>query len=126
LNFTERQQSASFGTLVEYISIGVSKIKEWGDDSSYPIQPMLDVIQDCSVLLTSQAALWVAKPGIKDEVRMEIASDNVKDIMDTLIKVEDLLREKDKKDVSVEQKSRFELVKSMQVFLGHRFYDYES
>ncbi|KAI8884794.1 hypothetical protein K501DRAFT_217057, partial [Backusella circina FSU 941] len=121
LNSSERG-SASFGTLVEYISIGVNRIKEWANNGSYPVQPMLDVIQDCSVLLASQVALWVAKPGLKDEIRMEIASDNVKDIMDTLIKVEGLLKEESKKRESVELKSRSEVVKTLQVFLCKRFY----
>jgi hypothetical protein len=119
-----QENGCSFGTLTEFINEGSNMINTWMMDANeYPIQSLLDVVQDCSILLASQTVLWIAKPDITEEVRMEIASDNVKDIMGSLSKVTSMLKKMDEKTKSVDTKIRVQLVHSLHNFLTLRFFE---
>ncbi|KAI8891376.1 hypothetical protein K501DRAFT_235425 [Backusella circina FSU 941] len=119
-----QENGCSFGTLIEYINQGSNMVNTWMmNENEYPIQSLLDVVQDCSILLASQTVLWIAKPDITEEVRMEIASYNVKDIIGSLSKVTSMLKKMDEKTKSVDTKIRVQLVNSLQNFLTLRFFE---
>ncbi|KAG2230217.1 hypothetical protein INT48_002087 [Thamnidium elegans] len=111
---------ASFGTLVEYMGAGVTMLSQWQDSKEYSMKEVLDFIQDCGLLLTSQIALWIAKPTIKDEIRMDIAQDNMTDIVDSLGKAESTLKKLNSTSNPLE--SRIKLIQTLQAFLGNRYY----
>ncbi|KAG0168528.1 hypothetical protein DFQ30_004626 [Apophysomyces sp. BC1015] len=87
-------EPASFGTLIECMNSGMSMIKHWQaqDPNNNMILSMQDVIEGCLCLLTTQAMLWMAKPNLEDDARQELATDNVKDIVEILNKVEATLK----------------------------------
>jgi hypothetical protein len=115
-------ESASFGTLMECISNCMDKVTQWQQEQDYIVQPLLEVIKDCALLLTTQAALWIAKPNISDEVRVEIAQENVTDIMECMTKVGTSLaklQESNKFNV----KSKLKLIQLLKSFLAERYYE---
>lgn len=113
-------ESASFGTLVQCINAGITMLSQPQNVKEYYSKEILDLIQDCSVLLTSQVALWIAKPDIKDETRMGIAQDNMTEIVDNLVKVESTLKKLSTASSPLE--SRIKLIQTLQAFLGNRYY----
>lgn len=115
---------ASFGTMVECINAGIIMVNQWQDskDENQPIQEALDVVQSCSLMLTSQAALWVAKPNITNEMKMIIAVENIMDIVEVLSKAASTLEKlSEKNDVDI--KSRIKLIYMLQTFLSKRFFE---
>ncbi|KAG1047762.1 hypothetical protein G6F43_009807 [Rhizopus delemar] len=115
---------ASFGTMVECINAGIIMVNQWQDskDENQPMQEALDVVQSCSLMLTSQAALWVAKPNITNEMKMIIAVENIMDIVEVLSKAASTLEKlSEKNDVDI--KSRIKLIYMLQTFLSKRFFE---
>ncbi|KAG1220167.1 hypothetical protein G6F35_006905 [Rhizopus arrhizus] len=115
--------AASFGTLVECINASITMVNQWQDAQDQPLQQALDVIQSCSLILTSQAALWVAKPDISDDVRMGIAVDNIMDIAEVLSKAASTLEKLAEKKTAADLKSRVKLIHMLQTFLNKRFFE---
>lgn len=113
-------ESASFGTLIETMSVCIVMIGQWQEYKDYPIQELLNVIQDCALLLTTQVALWVAKPNMKDELRLEIAQENLIDIVEALNKMGTSLKKLDEKH---NVKSKLKLIHLLQSFLGDRYFE---
>lgn len=112
-------ETATFGTLIEFIKTGISMMDQWSNNKEYPTSELLDVIQDCSLLLTTQLVLWIAKPDIKEDTRMEIAQDNLTDVVDINSKVEIALK---KMSNAAALQSRVKLIQTLQAFLGKRYY----
>lgn len=118
-------ESASFGTLMECISNCIEKITQWQpeEDVDYPVQPLLEVVKDCALLLTTQAALWIAKPNISDEMRVEIAQENVTDIMECITKVDISLTKLQESNSKFNVKSKLKLIQLLKSFLATRYYE---
>ncbi|RCH93745.1 hypothetical protein CU097_005191 [Rhizopus azygosporus] len=114
---------ASFGTLVECINASIVMINQWQDAKDEPLEQALDVIQSCSLMLTSQAALWVAKPDLSDEVRMGIAVDNIMDIVETLSKAATTMEKLVEKKIVGDIRLRIKLIYMLQTFLSERFFE---
>lgn len=114
-------ESASFGTLIECMSVCIAMIGQWKGVKDYSIQELLNVIQDCALLLTTQVALWVAKPNIKDELRLEIAQENLIDVVEALNKTGSSLKKLDEQTHNI--KSKLKLIHLLQSFLGNRYFE---
>lgn len=79
---------ASFGTMIECINAGIILLKaEHHGKSKQIARGLLYLIEGCAVLLTTQTALWIAKPELTDDVRQELADDNLIDVVNTLTKL---------------------------------------
>ncbi|KAG1433481.1 hypothetical protein G6F57_022118 [Rhizopus arrhizus] len=74
-------------------------------------------------MLTSQAALWVAKPDLSDEVRMSIAVDNIMDIVETLSKAATTMEKLVEKKIVGDIRLRIKLIYMLQTFLSERFFE---
>ncbi|KAI9277375.1 hypothetical protein BY458DRAFT_554388 [Sporodiniella umbellata] len=117
--------SASFGTLIEYINTSMAIVGQWevNNEKDEPLKEALDVIQSCALILTSQVALWVAKPDITSDDRTGIAVENVMDIAEVLsnatFALEKLIDKKAVEDIV----SRVKLMNMMQTFLNKRFFE---
>jgi hypothetical protein len=118
-------ESASFGTLMECISNCMEKVAQWQQEEQeeYPVEPLLEVIKDCALLLTTQAALWISKPNISDEVRVEIAQENITDIMECMTKVGTLLAKLQESNSKFNVKSKLKLIQLLKSFLAERYYE---
>ncbi|KAI7893866.1 nucleoporin subcomplex protein binding to Pom34-domain-containing protein [Mucor mucedo] len=111
-------KSTSFGTLVECITAGTSMLTQAQKDHQAP--ELANFIQSCAVLLTSQVALWVTKPEMQQDMRMEIGQESVTDIVDCLVKTEAALKKLNTTTNNLE--SKIKLIQTLQVFLGNRYY----
>ncbi|KAI9279079.1 nucleoporin subcomplex protein binding to Pom34-domain-containing protein [Sporodiniella umbellata] len=114
---------ASFGTLADLINACITMVDQWKDLQTQPLQPALNVIQSCTLLLTSQTALWIAKPDITDDLRMRIAADNVMDVAEVLSKVVLTLEELAAKKIVTDIRPRAKLMYMLQTFLNNRFFE---
>ncbi|KAG1473682.1 hypothetical protein G6F56_000814 [Rhizopus delemar] len=112
----------SFGTLVEYINTSILMVSQWESGKPQPSEAM-DVIQSCSLILTSQIALWVAKPGLSHSERMGITIDNVMDIAEVLSKAAFTLEKLVEKNMEDDIKSRIKLINMLLSFLEKRFFE---
>ncbi|KAI8640469.1 nucleoporin subcomplex protein binding to Pom34-domain-containing protein [Parasitella parasitica] len=115
-------ESSSFGTLIAFMNVCILMLGQWQDIKGSPHKQLLDVIQDCAVLLTTQAVLWIAKPDIKDETRNEIAQEIILDITEvlsksiaSLTKLETALKDQKIKD-------KINIISYLQQVLGKRFF----
>ncbi|CAO3689154.1 unnamed protein product [Rhizopus stolonifer] len=115
--------TASFGTLVECINAGIAMVNQYQDLQDKPLQQALNVIQSCSLMLTSQAALWIAKPDITDEMRMRIVTDNIMDIAEALSKVASTLEKLAEKKIVADIRSRTKLIYMLQTFVNNRYFE---
>lgn len=111
-------ESTSFGTLVECINTGTSMLTQAQKEHQVP--ELASFIQGCAVLLTSQVALWVAKPEMQQEMRLEIGQETVTDIVDCLVKTESALKKLNTTTDNLQ--SKIKLIQTLQVFLGNRYY----
>ncbi|KAI7903512.1 nucleoporin subcomplex protein binding to Pom34-domain-containing protein [Cokeromyces recurvatus] len=114
---------ASLGTLTECMNVCIMMIGQWQDIKDYPIQELLDVVQDCALLLTTQIALWVTKPDLSAETRVEIAQENILDITESINKIGTSLSklQEDKKLKNI--KPKLKLIHMLQNFLGDRYFE---
>lgn len=112
------KETATFGTLIECINIAVAMLTQ--QDKNTICKELLDLISDCSLLLTAQTALWITKPDINDDTRLEIAQESLTDIVESVSKVETALKKLDLPSHKIE--SRIKLIQTLQVFLCNRFY----
>lgn len=110
----------SFGTLVECINTGTSMLTQAQNSKEHPVPELLSFVQGCAVLLASQAALWVSKPEINTELRMEIGQETVTEIVDCLVKTESALNKLNV--TSNNLGSKIKLIQTLQAFLGNRYY----
>ncbi|KAI8971067.1 nucleoporin subcomplex protein binding to Pom34-domain-containing protein [Pilobolus umbonatus] len=116
-------ESASFGTLVEYINAGMTMLTTSVDNKEeYPVQEILDVIQDCALLLVSQSALWICKPDMKKESRLEIAMDNIMDIVEILNKSMSTFNKLDENTPTLDLKAHSQLINTLRMFLSVHFF----
>jgi hypothetical protein len=111
---------ATFGTLTEFMNTGAAMFSQWQNSKDYPASELLDVVQDCSLLLTTQIALWIASPNVTDDERMEIAQDSMNDIVESISKVESTLKKMNGAGHNFE--SKIKLIQTLQSFLGNRYY----
>lgn len=79
---------ASLGTMIECINAGLILLKAEHHGKSQQIsRGLLYLIEGCCVLLTTQTALWIAKPDITEDVRQQIADDSLIDVVNTVTKL---------------------------------------
>lgn len=114
------KETATFGTLIEIVNASIAMLSQGQQMKDALAKELLDLIDDCALLLTTQAALWIAKPDISDEIRIEIAQESMSDIVDSVAKVETSLKKLDMSSHNLE--SRIKLIQTLQIFLGKRFY----
>ncbi|RCI04708.1 hypothetical protein CU098_007304 [Rhizopus stolonifer] len=105
---------ASFGTLMEYINVCLVMMNQWQEEDKASIGEFIHVIQDCALVLTTQVALWVAKPDISEEMRLEIAQPMITDIAETLNKISTSF---------AKQQKPLGLIHFLQAFLANRFFE---
>lgn len=115
-------EPSSFGTLIEFMNVCIAMLGQWQDIKESPNKQLLNVLQDCAILLTTQAVLWIAKPDINDETRIEIAQENILDITEALNKSSVSLTklETTLKDQKIKEKLRS--INHLQSLLGKRFF----
>ncbi|KAI8988270.1 nucleoporin subcomplex protein binding to Pom34-domain-containing protein [Mycotypha africana] len=116
-------ESASFGTLMECMNICTTIVNQWQGIAEFPAQMMLNVVQDCAILLTTQAALWVAKPGIPHESRLALAQENVPDIAETLNKTMTALNKLDGDKIE-NVVSKLKLMRLLQQYISQRYFEH--
>lgn len=111
-------ETSSFGTLIELINVCLvmHEVKE------SPHRQLLDVLQDCAVLLTTQATLWIAKPDITDDTRSELAQENVLDIAEVLNKASTSLTKLETSLKDYKIKEKLNTISYLQAFFGKRFF----
>ncbi|KAI9484084.1 MAG: hypothetical protein EXX96DRAFT_648734 [Benjaminiella poitrasii] len=114
---------ASLGTLTECMNVCIMMIGQWQDIKDYPVQELLDVAQDCALLLTSQIALWVTKPDLPTETRVEIAQENILDIVESINKVGASLTKLQDNKKFKNVKSKLKLIHMLQNFMGDRYFE---
>ncbi|KAI8389304.1 nucleoporin subcomplex protein binding to Pom34-domain-containing protein [Blakeslea trispora] len=116
-------EAASFGTLIEYINVCLSMVSQGQDDKSVPTKELLDVVQDCALLLTTQLSLWIAKPNLTSNTRFDIAQQNVIDIAEILNKASTSLTKLETSQKTGYVKLQLGLIRSLQCFLAKRFFE---
>lgn len=79
----------SFGTMMECSNAALSLIKEFIDSKapSQAIKGLISVVEGSVILLSSQIALWIGKPGIDEDGRREIADDALVEVVMLLGKI---------------------------------------
>ncbi|ORY93629.1 nucleoporin subcomplex protein binding to Pom34-domain-containing protein [Syncephalastrum racemosum] len=121
-------ERTSFGTLVEctHTVLGWVKDSQEVKDRAQlrAIRNQLLMVEGCLTLLVTQVALWIHKPGLDEEIRHEIAEDNLMEIMQLLGKVYDWAGKVALPMTCEEQKTKLRSqVVTYQKFLAARFFD---
>ncbi|KAI9488711.1 nucleoporin subcomplex protein binding to Pom34-domain-containing protein [Zychaea mexicana] len=80
------QDTASFATLSEGVTSAVGFIKESKDNTNAILRELLATVEGSLVLLTTQAALWISKPDMGQEVQREIIDNTLVEITALLTK----------------------------------------
>ncbi|KAL0086357.1 hypothetical protein J3Q64DRAFT_1848444 [Phycomyces blakesleeanus] len=104
------EESVSFGTVLECINAGLRMVRQWksqgclvkGDPAFNPEvanKTMMDVVQACAYLLTTQVMLFGKKPGLSAYSRDEIETTVLPCVNEVLSRVYD--RSSQKKDAAV-------------------------
>ncbi|KAI9318077.1 nucleoporin subcomplex protein binding to Pom34-domain-containing protein [Dichotomocladium elegans] len=116
----------SFGTLTECANAALGYIKEFqeGKMQESALRDLMSVLEGSLVLLGTQVALWIGKPGIEEEERREIAEDTLVDIVTTLSRVHASLNKLDLQPPLKEQKERAQLqVAQLKRFLSDKYFN---
>ncbi|OBZ84590.1 hypothetical protein A0J61_07361, partial [Choanephora cucurbitarum] len=116
-------EAASFGTLIEYINVCLGMMSQGQDNKGVPTQELLNVIQDCALLVTTQLSLWIAKPNITNSTRFDIAQQNVTDVAEILNKASASLMKLEGSQKTGHVKLQLGLIRSLQCFLSNRFFE---
>lgn len=117
-------EAASIGTIIESTNAALGFIKEYHESKDEGLlRGLLNVVEGSLVLLTTQTCMWIAKPGISEDVRREIADDNLTDVMNILAKVYSTLSKLDLPLPLRDQKTRAQLqVARLYKFLMQRYF----
>ena len=90
-NLRNTQDTASFGTLMESVNAAVTFIKEYNEtnnnnSNSVTLRELLTIVEGSLLLLTTQTALWINKPGLDQGNQREIIDDCLVEITEMLTK----------------------------------------
>lgn len=121
-------ERTSFGTLIECTHTALAWVKDSQEVKDRAqlrtIRNQLLMMEGCLTLLVTQVALWIHKPGLDEEIRHEIAEDNLMEIMQLLGKVYDWAGKVALPMTCEEQKSKLRSqAVAYQKFLAVRFFD---
>ncbi|KAG2216572.1 hypothetical protein INT45_001387, partial [Circinella minor] len=90
-NLRNTQDTASFGTLMESVNAAVSFTKEYNEtnhnnNNNVTLRELLTIVEGSLLLLTTQTALWINKPGLDQGNQREIIDDCLVEITEMLTK----------------------------------------